>query len=71
MKQFIRPNFIKRIQSKFINKNINKTQFNNLNDIIKLNLQTYNKNLELFYLDMIKLRLKEIRQQYSKFLGTI
>ena len=71
MKQFIRPNFIKRIQSKSINKNINKVQFDNLNDIIKLNLQNYNRNLELFYLDMIKLRLKEIRQQYSKFLGTI
>jgi len=71
MKQFIRPNFIKRIQSKYSNKNINKIQFDNLNEILKFNLQTYNKNLELFYLDMIKLRLKEIREEYSNYLETI
>ncbi len=75
MKQFIRPNFFKRLSFKSLYplgiKGINTTQFNNLNDIMKYNLQFYNKNLELFYLDMIKLRLQEIKEEYSNYLETI
>ena len=83
MKQYIRPNFLNYIGFKSFyilnNKNTdinfysnsNKVKFQNFNDIIKYNFDFYNKKSELFYLEMIKLRLYDIKQEYFIYLETI
>jgi len=81
MKQYIRPNFLNIIQFKpYYKKNNLKLfysysspnlQFNNFNDIIKYNFDFYNRKLKLYYLEMIKLRLYEIKDEYSLYLETL
>jgi hypothetical protein len=84
LNKFIRPNLFNYVGFKpyFLKKNnknmdiifysnLPKTKFNNIKDIIKFNINFYNKKSELFYLEMIKLRLYNIKKEYLLYLKII
>lgn len=84
IKLLIRPNFFnymgfKPFYNEKINKNMDvnfdsnviKVNFNNIKDIMRFNLDFYNKKSELFYLEIIKLRLYNIKKEYFLYLKTI
>ncbi len=54
-------------------KNINNYNINflNIKAILRYKFTFYNKRLELFYLDILKLRIQDIKDEYSKYLEKI
>ncbi len=52
-------------------KNVFEINFNNIKDILKYKFQFQSKRLELFYLDVLKFRVQDIKDEYSKYLEKI